>query len=142
MMSSRTPLACVAFMLIADQHILVEKRSAAKRLLPGIMAIPGGHVEAGETLEAALVRELHEELNITPLGFTHLCDRLHQAEEYRRIHYFVVERWTGEMVMQEAAALHWLPLDNVSALNLEVDMTAVAQYRAQASPSNRTNAEF
>jgi len=122
------PLDCVAFMLILDNCILVEKRSASKRLLPSALAIPGGHVEEGESIEAALLRELREELNITPQGFSHLCTLLHQAEKYRRIHYFVVERWAGEIVALEAESLCWLPLDGLSALDLEIDVIAVERY--------------
>ncbi len=124
------PLDCVAFMLIADNAILVEKRSATKRLLPNALAIPGGHVEEGESVEAALVRELHEELNITPHGFSALCTLLHQAEELRRIHYFVVERWAGDMVALEAESLRWLPLDDLGALDLEIDVDAIERYLA------------
>lgn len=125
------PLDCVAFMLIANGCILVEKRSATKRLLPGALAIPGGHVDEGESLETALVRELREELNIAPEGFAHVCTLLHQAEELRRIHYFVVEQWAGEMAVLEAESLRWLPLDDLSALDLEIDLQAVEQYLAQ-----------
>jgi mutator protein MutT len=117
-------------MLIADNRILVEKRSMTKRLLPGALAIPGGHVEDGESVESALLRELHEELNITPHTYSHLCTLLHQAEELRRIHYFVVESWTGEISMQEAESLHWLPLDDLGTLDLEIDVRAIENYLA------------
>jgi 8-oxo-dGTP diphosphatase len=122
------PIDCVAFMLISNNAILVEKRSANKRLLPGALAIPGGHVEQEEKIEAALLRELREELNIEPQGYAHLCTLLHQAEETRRIHYFVVEHWEGEMCAQEAELVTWLPLDDRSALDLEIDITAIERY--------------
>ena len=134
-MTANIPLECVAFMLIADRRILVEKRSASKRLLPGAIAIPGGHVDMGETLADALVRELHEELNITPQRFAHVCTRLHQAEEFRRIHYFAVTQWIGEIHVLEATSIHWLPLDDLSTLVLDIDRTAVAEYLQQISPT-------
>ena len=127
------PLECVAFMLIADHQILVEKRSETKQLLPGAIAIPGGHLEEGESVEAALVRELREELNITPHEFSYVCTLLHQAEELRRIHYFVVERWVGDISALEAESLRWIPLDDLSALDLEIDVLAVERYLAQVA---------
>lgn len=131
MSQSAEALDCVAFMLIADNAILVEKRSATKRLLPGALAIPGGHVEEDESIEAALVRELHEELNITPQGFAHIRTLLHQAEETRRIHYVVVKQWEGEMRVLEAESLRWLPLDDLVALDLKIDRMAVESYLGQ-----------
>jgi mutator protein MutT len=119
------PLECVAFILIANGCVLVEKRSEHKRLLPGVLAIPGGHVDEGESAEAALVREVQEELNIIPLAFSPVCMLLHEAEEYRQIHYFVVTQWDGEMVALEAESVRWLPLDEFDALDVEIDKVAL-----------------
>lgn len=122
---STEPLACVAFILIANGCVLVEKRSEHKRLLPGALAIPGGHVDEGENTEAALVREVKEELDITPRHFSFVCTLLHEAEEYRQIHYFAVTQWDGEMVALEAESLRWLPLDELDALDVEIDRVAL-----------------
>lgn len=55
--------ACVVGALIAnaDGRIFAQKRSSTRRLFPGCWDIAGGHVEAGESLPAALVREVAEE---------------------------------------------------------------------------------
>jgi len=49
--------------LIRDEanRVFVQRRSPHRRLLPGAWDIVGGHVEDGETAEAALAREIHEE---------------------------------------------------------------------------------
>src|SRR5688572_26854023 len=133
MASAREVLDCVAFMLVDDGRILVEKRSAHKQLLPGVLAIPGGHVDAGETLEAALVRELREELGISASEFVYICTLTHQADESRRIHYYLVEQWVGEMVALEAESLHWLPFADLHRLVLDIDVEAVERYWARAS---------
>lgn len=53
--------------LIQDEHgrVYVHRRSADRRLLPGIWDIVGGHLEAGETPEQALAREVEEETGWT-----------------------------------------------------------------------------
>ena len=119
---------CVACLLIKDRAILAEKRRATKTLAPGATAIPGGHVENGERLEQALERELQEELGIAPLDIRYVCTLLHRAEELRRLHYFAVEAWEGEIQNREAEALLWVRLDAPSLLDLDVDRTAVSEY--------------
>ncbi|MEQ4204932.1 GNAT family N-acetyltransferase [Actinopolymorpha sp. B9G3] len=53
---------CVGAFIHDDHHrIFVQRRSPHRRVLPGIWDVVGGHVEAGETPEQALARELNEE---------------------------------------------------------------------------------
>src|SRR5438046_10752887 len=94
MMSDESaPLECVAFMLIEDNRVLAEKRKLTKTLVPGAVALPGGHMEGDEDPEEALARELLEELGIVARGVAYMCTLLHRAEAVRKIHYFAVERW-------------------------------------------------
>jgi len=54
--------ACVGALIRDDRgRVFVQRRSATRRVLPGIWDIVGGHIEAGETIEATLAREIHEE---------------------------------------------------------------------------------
>ncbi|MFX7832986.1 NUDIX domain-containing protein, partial [Acinetobacter baumannii] len=48
----------------ADGRVLVQRRPAGKAMA-GLWEFPGGKIEPGETPEAALIRELEEELGIT-----------------------------------------------------------------------------
>ena len=122
------PLECVALLLVRDHHVLVEKRMLTKRLAPGAVALPGGHVEAGERLDEALVREAQEELGIVLHDAAFVCKLLHQAEELRRLHYFAVRDWGGEIVPAEAESVLWMSLDAVRQLDFDVDRTAVSEY--------------
>lgn len=68
--------------------MLAVRRADTKKFLPGKFELPGGHVEFGEGLEAALKREVREELHVEirvgePFyAFTYLRDRgrIHSIE--------------------------------------------------------------
>jgi mutator protein MutT len=122
------PLECVAFLLLQNHQVLAEKRKQTKQVVPGALALPGGHLEAGESPEDALYRELREELDIVPTSLAHVCTLLHHAQEFRRLHYFVVENWQGEISNREAEALLWIPLNQGYKFDLEVDRVAISEY--------------
>ncbi len=56
-------LVVAVAMVDADGRVLIAKRPEGKSMA-GLWEFPGGKVDAGETPEAALIRELHEELGI------------------------------------------------------------------------------
>ncbi len=128
-MTRRTePLDCVAFILIRSRSILAEKRKQTKAVAPGIVAIPGGHVDSGETIEAALHRELMEEIRVTTPALQYVCTLCHRAEEFRKIHYFAVTEWHGKIENHEAESLLWIAFDALDQLDLEMDQLAVREY--------------
>ena len=74
----------------------------------GYWEFPGGKVEAGETPHAALVRELHEELEIEVLRATPWIVREHVYEHaHVRLHFFRVSEWCGELRDHVHSALSW-----------------------------------
>lgn len=54
----------VAGFLERDGRALLARRALTKTIAPGLLHLPGGHVEAGESLEAALTREFREEFRL------------------------------------------------------------------------------
>jgi len=58
--------SCVGALIRDDRgRVFAQRRSATRRVLPGLWDIVGGHIEAGETLEEALAREIEEETGWT-----------------------------------------------------------------------------
>lgn len=106
-----TLLLVVACALIdADGRILLAQRPADKNMA-GLWEFPGGKLEAGERPEAALIRELHEELGIeveasclAPLTFAS-----HAYEEFHLLMpLYVCRRWQGFVSPRENQALKWV----------------------------------
>ena len=93
-----------------DGRVLLAQRPAGKKLA-GLWEFPGGKVEAGETPEAALIRELGEELGIdtaesclAPLSFaSHSYDDFHLI-----MLVFVCRKWHGHPKPLEGGDLAWV----------------------------------
>ncbi len=96
-----------AVMLRNDGSFLLGQR-AADTFYPGFWEFPGGKVEAGETPRDALIRELHEELEIEVVEATPWIVREHVYEHaHVRLHFFRVTAWRGELRDHVHAALKW-----------------------------------
>jgi 8-oxo-dGTP diphosphatase len=107
----RTPVnVAVGVLIDPEGQFLLTSRPAGK-VYAGYWEFPGGKVEAGESVEAALRRELHEELGIT-IGpalpwKTELMDYPHARV---RLHFCKVFAWSGEFEMREAQQMAWQTL--------------------------------
>ncbi|MEX1019597.1 MAG: NUDIX domain-containing protein [Litorilinea sp.] len=124
---------CVVFLIVRDGCVLVERRKLSKLLLPGVIAIPGGGIEADETPLAATRREVFEELNLVVADAQPICtllDRtgLEEIGEARRLHYFWISEWSGEFQVHEADEILWVRLDELAQLILHVDRLAITEY--------------
>ena len=123
-----TPRDCVAFILIKGDRVLAEKRKLTKQIDPGAIALPGGHMENGESPEEALYRESREELGIVPCSIKYICTLLHRAQELQRVHYFAVEVWEGNIENNEAESLRWVPIAESKEFDIDVDRIAMSEY--------------
>ena len=120
--------ACVAFLLIKDGRLLLEKRKHSKAVDPGMVAIPGGHCEGAESIEETLFRESYEELEITPTQYAYLCTLIHKSQEMEKINYFVVNAWEGDIKSNEAECVFWVGFDEVHKIDIAADRVAVSEY--------------
>jgi len=85
------PAVGVGAVLIHQGKVLLIKRG--KEPLRGRWVVPGGTVEAGETLEQALVREVREETGLTvrPLEVVLVFDCIEREGDAVRYHYVIVD---------------------------------------------------
>lgn len=80
----------------------------------GLWEFPGGKVEAGETLEHALARELAEELDINTGRTTPLLEVRHNyGDKFVLLDVHVVWEFTGEARGMEQQPLAWVPVDKL-----------------------------
>ncbi|MCD8522626.1 MAG: NUDIX domain-containing protein [Saccharospirillaceae bacterium] len=118
---------CVSFILLRDGCVLLEKRREDKEIDPGMVMVPGGHMEEGEHQHDTLIRELDEELGIQPLNARYVCSLLHPTDELQLLHYYLITDWTGEIQAHEAETVFWQPLSGLNALDIAPDHIAIAE---------------
>jgi len=108
---ARRPVdVAVGVLIDADGRFLLTSRPAGK-VWAGYWEFPGGKLEAGEGVEAALRRELHEELGIdidrVEPWRTELVDYPHALV---RLHFCKVRAWHGAFEMREGQRMAWQTL--------------------------------
>jgi 8-oxo-dGTP diphosphatase len=108
--AAKIVLVAACALIDSDHRILLAQRPAGKPM-EGLWEFPGGKIEPGETPEATLIRELHEELGISvkadclaPLSFA--------SHDYESFHLlmplYVCRRWEGFVTAKEGQALAWV----------------------------------
>lgn len=103
-------LVAAVALVDADGRVLLAQRPEGKSMA-GLWEFPGGKIEAGETPEAALIRELQEELGIdtwasclAPLSFaSHAYEGFHLL-----MPLFICRKWQGQPQSREGQALKWV----------------------------------
>ncbi len=106
----KTVLVSAVALIDRDGRVLLAQRPEGKSMA-GLWEFPGGKIEGGETPEAALVRELHEELGIetwnsclAPLTFaSHTYDDFHLL-----MPLFACRKWNGIVQPKEGQTLKWV----------------------------------
>lgn len=103
-------LVVAAALVDADGRVLLAQRPPGKPMA-GLWEFPGGKVKEGETPEAALIRELREELGIDTAEAC-LAPFTFASHRYETFHLlmplYVCRRWTGIVAARERQSLAWV----------------------------------
>jgi 8-oxo-dGTP diphosphatase len=103
-------LVAAAALVDADGRVLLAQRPPGKSMA-GLWEFPGGKVNAGETPEAALIRELTEELGVDVTASC-LAPFTFASYSYPDFHLlmplYVCRKWSGTPVAREGQQLAWV----------------------------------
>jgi 8-oxo-dGTP diphosphatase len=108
--NTKVVLVAACALIDADGRVLIAQRPAG-RSMAGLWEFPGGKVEANETPEACLIRELKEELGIV-VNEACLAPLTFASHAYPDFHLlmplYVCRRWEGMVRAQEGQELAWV----------------------------------
>ena len=121
----------VGVLIQADGAFLLTSRPPGK-VYEGYWEFPGGKLEAGETVEQALRRELHEEIGIT-IGLVHAwkVEMVDYPHALVRLNFCKVFNWTGELQMREGQQFAWQTLPVVVQPVLPGTMPVLAWFATE-----------
>ena len=126
-------LEVTAAVMREGPDVLIARRAPGRRMA-GLWEFPGGKTEPGETPQAALARELREELDIEtrigPLLDAYCHD---YGPEPIRILFFAVERVRGEIRLCDHDEVAWVPASRLGNYEFApADLRFVNRLRSEA----------
>lgn len=109
-------LVAAAALIDPDNRVLLAQRPAGKSMA-GLWEFPGGKVDAGETPETALRRELFEELSID-VCHSCLAPFTFASHDYEDFHLlmpiFLCRQWDGVITPREGQSIAWVRASRLS----------------------------
>ena len=118
---------CVGAVLLKHSptpEVLLVKRAPTREWWPGVWDVAGGHCAPGESMEQTLVREMEEELGISPTEWkleAQLREAAPGVEEPYILHLYVVSAWIGTVYNrqpEEHSELGWFNIEDACRLDL------------------------
>jgi mutator protein MutT len=130
-------IVCAAF--IDDGRVLLERRAAHRKWCANKWDLVGGHVEKGEGLDVAVVRECQEEVGLTPRAFDHVATLYEDDDRKKKspFHVFRVSVWDGgsaRLLGHEHSEFAWFAIGDF----LEAEL-ALKAYRDVVEPLLQIN---
>jgi len=131
-MKHNPPHIHVACAIIEREGLTLAARRSEKMSLPLKWEFPGGKIDAGESSEACLVRELQEEMGICISVELPLRSTTHSYASFRVTLYpFICRIISGEITLHEHAEIAWLfPAELPSLDWAAADLPVIADYLA------------
>lgn len=123
----------VAGVIICKDKILCVQRPENKlEYISKKFEFPGGKVEVGETQEEALIRELEEELSISPVIDKHFLTVVHQYPHFElTMHSYLCKVESQDLVLHEHINEEWLSTNELNKLDwAAADIPIVNKLRA------------
>ncbi|MBU4191377.1 MAG: (deoxy)nucleoside triphosphate pyrophosphohydrolase [Proteobacteria bacterium] len=117
------------------KYLAVERPEGAR--MAGWWEFPGGKIDPGETGGQAIVRELEEELGITPLVFEFWRDLVHHYDDFSvHLHFYHIRDYRGEATPLENQRMVWVDPAHPPVLDfLPADMPVGEALHAGCGPS-------
>lgn len=114
-MNTRLTLVAAVALFDGEDRVLLARRPEGKSMA-GLWEFPGGKIETGETPEAALIRELGEELDIQPDGSAlkplNFCSFAYPDFNLLMV-LFECREWSGAPKPLEGQTLAWVDVDDL-----------------------------
>ena len=137
------PYLAVSAAVFRDDRVLIVRR--ARPPAHGLYTLPGGGVELGETLEAAVIREIREEtaLEIAPVDLVGFRQAIVRDTAGRVERHFVIlpfaARWVGGEIAlnEELAEAHWLMPAEIAGLKTTEGLAAIVAAAAERIARSR-----
>ena len=119
----------VVGIIFRDSKFLVERRKTDEKIDPGIICLPGGHVEPNENKEDAFKREMREELNIKvkKSEFIKKDFWIASNSERQNVYYYLVTSYEGEPTPKSAKEIIWV--ENTTELDILDDHNDIEKVR-------------
>lgn len=116
MPAARLVLVAACALIDSEGRILIAQRPPGKSMA-GLWEFPGGKIEPGESPEATVIREMHEELGVEieagslePFAFaSHAYPDFHLL-----MPLFLCRSWKGAVTPHEGQSIAWVPLSKLS----------------------------
>jgi mutator protein MutT len=120
--------------------VLLGRRAANREFYPDVWDVLGGHLEPNETSEQAIVRELREEIGVTPTAWTSLGEFRESLPGGDAIvlHLYAVTSWNGvprNLSSEEHSEISWFAVEDACRLTLAHPSYPEILYRATSKAS-------